>query len=60
MSPKQRAGHKTCFLFWLFLWLFVNSWGKKDKKFRGKKQYPFSIAPFPRPFGLEPATSTAG
>jgi len=29
---------------------------KKDKKFRGKKHYPFTIAPFLAPFGLEPAT----
>ena len=28
--------------------------------FRGKKQPPFTVAPFPRPFGLEPVTSTAG
>ena len=28
--------------------------------FRGKKQSPFTIAPFLEPYGLEPATSTAG
>ena len=33
----------------------LDFWGA-FRVFSGKKQPPFTIAPFPRPYGLEPAT----